>query len=172
MTTPEAMIRPACPADRPILEDALLWAVNWSPDRSPLPRRQILARPDLSHYVVGWPELGDRGLVVEVAGRPVGVAWWRYFPADDPGYGFVAEDVPELSIGVHPEHRGQGIGRRLLRSLRAVAAGAGLARLSLSVERANRARGLYLSAGFRVAGGDGGADTMVADLVRGGSACR
>jgi len=143
--------------------DALLWAVNWSPGREALSRESALARPDVAHYVAGWPAPGDMGLVAE-AGGPIGAAWLRCFPASDPGYGFVAEDVPELSIGVRPESRGQGVGRSLVRALLAAAAGRGVARVSLSVERANRARQLYLAEGFRVVGGDDGADTLLVDL--------
>ncbi|MGH3929327.1 MAG: hypothetical protein ACRDTF_05050 [Pseudonocardiaceae bacterium] len=56
--------------------------------------------PDLAHYVNGWPRDGERGMIAEASGVPIGAAWLRLMPVHDPGYGFVAPDVPELSIGV------------------------------------------------------------------------
>lgn len=160
---PEIVIRFADHEDRVAMEDALLWACNWSPNRKPLDRDVALTHPEIVHYVAGWPLPSDLGVIAE-AERPIGAAWLRYLPADDPGYGFIAEDVPELSIGVHPDHRGQGIGRRLLRALLAAAAERGISRVSLSVERANRARDLYLDQGFRIVGGTHDADTMLVEL--------
>ena len=33
--------------------------------------------------------------------------------SDDPGYGFVAADIPELTLGVASQARGRGIGKAL-----------------------------------------------------------
>ena len=60
--------------------------------------------------------------------------------------------------------RGEGIGRRLLIALIADARARGWSRLSLSVERANRAAALYRAAGFAVVAFDDDADTMALDL--------
>jgi GNAT superfamily N-acetyltransferase len=58
--------------------------------------------------------------------------------------------------------RGRGVGRDLLRAIAALAAQAGIGRISLSVERKNFARGLYLSEGFTVVdASDPQSDTMV-----------
>jgi ribosomal protein S18 acetylase RimI-like enzyme len=168
VNVPPVIVRPADPTDLAAVEDAVVWAFNWSPDRPALDRNVVLSRPDVAHYVVGWPAAGELGVVAEVAGQPVGAAWLRFLPADDPGYGFVADGVPELSIGVHPDHRGRGIGRSLLRTLLAAAARLGIAQVSLSVEHANWARNLYSSEGFAVVGGAAGADTMLAVLDHGG----
>ena len=43
-------------------------------------------------------------------------AWLRRFTAAEPGYGYVADDVPELSIAVYPEFRRQRVGTLLLGS--------------------------------------------------------
>jgi GNAT superfamily N-acetyltransferase len=160
----DVTIRPAVPGDREALVDALLQAVNWAPDRPALDREAVLAEPKLAHYVVGWPDPGELGVVATVAGEAVGAAWLRYLPVDDPGYGFVAADVPELSVGVVPARRGQGIGRALVRRLLDDARGTGVERVSLSVERENPARRLYLAEGFAVVEQLGDADTMVAKL--------
>lgn len=181
MSRSGVVIRPAGPGDRRVVEDALLWAVNWSPDRVPFPPDVVLNRADLARYVAGWPVAGDVGVVADAGGShagsgsgsdadadadrtAIGAAWLRYLPADEPGYGFVAGDVPELSIGVHPAHRGRGIGRRLLRALLEAARREGVVRVSLSVERTNPARALYVSEGFEVVGGSGSADTMVLEF--------
>lgn len=104
-------------------------------------------------------------MIAEANGQPVGAAWLRSLTADDPGYGFVAADVPELSIGVVASWRGQGIGRALLRALADRARSAGVSQISLSVERNNRARRLYLAEGYRVVGSsDASSGAMIKDL--------
>jgi GNAT superfamily N-acetyltransferase len=157
------VIRPAGVGDSSFLTDMLVEAVNWHPLRE-LSRARILSTPDLAHYVTGWPREGDRGAIAEAAGAPVGAAWLRLMPSEDPGYGYVAADVPELSIGVVAAWRGRGVGRRLLRAVTAHARAAGAARISLSVERANRAKTLYEDEGFRVISSTPDTDTMILDL--------
>ncbi|MFI2212064.1 GNAT family N-acetyltransferase [Streptomyces sp. NPDC020141] len=155
-------IRPAAAPDADFLGRVLLEAYNW--DGTPrFTLEGLLADPASAHYVAGWPRSGDFGVVAEDAsGTPVGAAWARIFPEGDQGYGFVAADVPELTLGVLPEHRGRGVGRALMAELVAAAAAReGVDRISLSVEDGNRAVRLYESCGFRTVGRNGGSDTMV-----------
>jgi GNAT superfamily N-acetyltransferase len=156
-------IRRAGPADADFLADMLVEAANWRPEgkRS---RAGTLADPLLGHYIDGWPQPGDLGLVAELGGKPAGAAWLRFFPASGPAYGFVGPDVPELVIGLRAECRGQGAGRALLRELADAARAAGIRQISLSAGRANYAHRLYLAEGYRVVGGDDDSDTMVKDL--------
>lgn len=96
-------------------------AVAWRPEaREPSPR-EVLASPELAHYLVGWPHDGDGGVIAEVA-EPIGAAWYRRFSIEAHGYGFVAPDVPEISIAVVQGWRGRGIGRRLMEELMLLAA--------------------------------------------------
>jgi ribosomal protein S18 acetylase RimI-like enzyme len=119
----------------------------------------------LRHYITGWPRPDDFGVVaVDAEGRSAGAAWARTLPAEDSGYGFVAADVPEVSMAVVPEWRGRGLGRAMLRALLEMARHRKVPALSLSVEDGNRAIGLYRSAGFRTVGRNGGSDTMLLDL--------
>lgn len=111
-------LRAATAADRGFIEDMAVEAFNWNPDREQLSRERILADPMLNKYVAGWPKTGDSGVIaLGPAGEPIGAVWLRYYTADNPGYGFVAEDVPELSIGVVAGWRGKGVGRALLRAV-------------------------------------------------------
>jgi ribosomal protein S18 acetylase RimI-like enzyme len=80
--------------------------------------------------------------------EPIGAAWYRIFPGETHGHGFVAEDVPELSIAVTASRRHEGIGRRLLVNLIEASVTEGYPAISLSVAEANPARGLYESVGF------------------------
>jgi GNAT superfamily N-acetyltransferase len=157
-------LRLATSADRPFLEERLLDAVNWNASRRALTLEEALATPDIAHYITRWPGPRDAGVVASTDGIAVGAAWWTYFPLDDPGYGFVSPDVPEVTIGVAASHRGRGVGRALLRVLHEVAESMGIERLSLSVERANPATRLYRSMGYEDHRGDGDAVTMVAQL--------
>jgi GNAT superfamily N-acetyltransferase len=158
-------IRPAVASDAGFLADMLVEAVNWSTEWQPKSRDRILSAPDTAHYVAGWPRDTDLGVLAEADGQPVGAAWLRFRPATDPGYGFVAADVPELTIGVAAGWRGRGVGRALLRAISGQARARGIARISLSVERKNHAQRLYLSEGYRVVdSSDAQSDTMIKDL--------
>ncbi|MGC4816025.1 GNAT family N-acetyltransferase [Micromonospora sp. DT63] len=157
-------IRAATPADADFLVDILVEAVNWLPERD-WPRERILADPALAHYVTGWMRPTDVGVVaVDPAHRPLGAAWFRHLSAEDPGYGYVADDVPELTIGVLRAWRGRGVGRALLRAVLDAARDRGIRTVSLSVERANAAVRLYASEGFRTVESFENADTMVAEV--------
>jgi ribosomal protein S18 acetylase RimI-like enzyme len=160
-------IRPATADDAEFLTDMLLEAFNWSGEQT-FDREQVLADDHIHRYIDGWPRPGDFGVVATGEDDvPVGAAWARTLTAERAGYGYVANDVPELSIGVAPVSRGQGVGRALLSALIDTARDRGLARISLSVEPENRAAELYRSLGFVVVGQDGGSDTMVLRLDAG-----
>jgi ribosomal protein S18 acetylase RimI-like enzyme len=137
-------------------------AATWRPEAQP-PVEIVLADPHTARYLSGWGRPGDVGVIAE-EDQPVGAAWFRLFSADEPGYGSVASDVPELSIGVAPESRGRGTGTRLLAALVEVARADGHQAISLSVERDNPARRLYERAGFVRVADDGGAWTMLLEL--------
>jgi GNAT superfamily N-acetyltransferase len=158
------LLRPAVGEDARFLADMLVEAANWSPSAH-RPRVQILADPALAPYISGWMRPGDAGLVAESpSGDLLGASWYRLFDQSKPGHGFVAGGVPELTLGVSPLWRAQGVGRELLRGLARVASSAGYARLSLSVDRGNFAQRLYVSEGYVVARSDERADTMVKAL--------
>jgi GNAT superfamily N-acetyltransferase len=156
---PRFAIRRAGPADAGFLADMLAAAA-----RSSLSAAELLADPQIGHYIEGWPRARDLGLVAELEGKPAGAAWLRFFLATDPAYGFVAPDVPELVIGLRAECRGQGAGRALLRALADEARSAGITQISLSARRDGYPHRLYLAEGYRVVGGDDDSDTMVLDL--------
>jgi ribosomal protein S18 acetylase RimI-like enzyme len=155
-----ATIRNATSNDCLFLQDVLAIAFNWRDEVGGLTVEEVMARPDISHYISGWPRSGDFGVVAE-DDRPIGAAWWRYLTEDDPGYGFVDSNTPEITIGIAPEHRGKGVGRTLLDALIERAEELHLSGLSLSVEPENRAIRLYEVMGFEVVGRVGGALTML-----------
>jgi ribosomal protein S18 acetylase RimI-like enzyme len=116
-------------------------------------------------YVRAWGRPGDTAVIALEDGFPVGAAWYRLFPAAEPGYGYVDERTPELAIAVVPSKRGHGIGDALLRSLLDKARQAGYTSLSLSVDSQNAgAIRLYERHGFERTEDDGASVTMVARL--------
>jgi GNAT superfamily N-acetyltransferase len=107
---------------------------------------------------------GDAAAIVIEDYWPVGAAWYRLFTRDEPGYGFVDEQTPEISIAVVPNKRGGGHGSQLLEALIQRARDDGYKALSLSVEPDNPALKLYERLGFRKVGETGGSWTMKVDL--------
>ncbi|MGO3796031.1 MAG: GNAT family N-acetyltransferase [Pauljensenia sp.] len=135
-------------ADRSgILETGTWTALNWENRRFTL--EQVRSSPDFRRYTRLLPERGDFALVAEGAGTLVGVVSVLFLPEEDAGYGWIAPEVPELSLSVMRGHRHHGWGRRLLRAALDRAAERGVTGVSLSVEPANRAAvALYRSEGF------------------------
>jgi GNAT superfamily N-acetyltransferase len=133
------MIRPAGPQDIRFLRDMLRHAYFWRMGRE-------LEDP-VFRYVRNWGRPGDFGLVALDGGNPVGAAWYRLFRESAPGFGFVDERTPELTVAVVPARRGQGFGHELLDGLLARARGARFEAVSLSAPK--EATALYERYGFR-----------------------
>lgn len=119
----------------------------------------------VSRYVDRWGRPGDTAVVGLEGATPVGAAWFRFYRAEEPGFGFVDEATPELSIAVVPSRRHHGYGSTLLTELLARAREAGCRSISLSVESGNPAIGLYERVGFEEVARTGNNITMRADLA-------
>jgi ribosomal protein S18 acetylase RimI-like enzyme len=157
-------VRSATQGDEPFLREIVRWAAIEPGEIEPS-LDDVLQNEHLARYIVDWQRPGDSGVVAEADGQPVGAAWYRRFTRNEPGYGFISEDIPELSIAVVPGMRGRGIGRTLLIRLIEHARAEGLPALSLSVSVDNRvAMHLYASLGFRTVAGDAGHPTMLVKL--------
>ncbi|MGH3014047.1 MAG: GNAT family N-acetyltransferase [Gaiellaceae bacterium] len=156
------MIRAADAGDLPFLRAMLFEAAHWRAGVRPA-IEETLAQTELARYVEDWGRDGDAGVIAVDGERPVGAAWYRLFTATRPGYGFVDERTPELTVGVVASERGRGAGTELVRALLAQARAEGFRAISLSVEPDNPAVRLYERAGFTRIGG-AGAWTMLAEL--------
>jgi GNAT superfamily N-acetyltransferase len=160
---PEVEVRDAGPQDLPFLERMFVEATSWDPNAPRQTLAALLAVPEIRRYFVDWGQrAGDRALLALAEGRPVAAAWYRFFTASEPGYGFVEEGLPELGIAVAAEWRGRAVGTRLLEELMGAARAAGCSGLSLSVGAANPARRLYERLGFAKVDEAGTSWTMVA----------
>lgn len=147
------MIRQAGPQDVRFLRDMLKHAYHWRLNQDPdLP---------VARYVNNWGRPGDTGLVAWENG-PIGAAWYRLFKASSPGFGFVDEQTPELTIAVVPSRRGGGLGGELMQALLDRARLEGYGAVSLSAEKGMTK--LYERHGFRPVEDKDGTVTMKADL--------
>ncbi|MFG1625699.1 GNAT family N-acetyltransferase [Kribbella sp. NPDC049227] len=157
------ILRPATADDFAFLTEMLLEAYNW--EGTPwFTLDKLRAEDSAWRYVAGWPRATDFGVVAEVDGALAGATWARQLTADRPGYGYIADDLPELTLGVAPAFRRQGIARALLTELIAMAGKASYQRLALSVDPGNPAASLYRSLGFQKVAVNGTSDTMVLDV--------
>ncbi|MBO0792235.1 MAG: hypothetical protein J2P36_14990, partial [Ktedonobacteraceae bacterium] len=97
----EYTIRPVENKDLTFLEEMLYEAAAVAETVRALGREQALTLPSVNKYLAGWGRAGDVGrITVDHRQVPLGAAWYRLFPIEEPGYGFVAADIPELTIGV------------------------------------------------------------------------
>ena len=157
MAPPRTTLRRATSADEAFLRRMVYAALYVPPGRRPFPE-SVLDEPDISHYYREFGgRKGDVGRVaVTDAGQCRGAAWVRQLTAEDPGYGYVDDDTPELTIAVTAPHRGAGLGSALLADLLIE-----VPRCSLSVDARNPARALYQRFGFEAVTGSGGSITML-----------
>jgi ribosomal protein S18 acetylase RimI-like enzyme len=162
---PPVLMRQATGDDLDLLAEMLVEATNWDGMRGAT-RATVEADPKTWRYLDGWQRPTDFGVVAHDGTRSIGAAWARFGTAKDAGYGYVSDDIPEVTIAVAPEARGRGVGRAMLAALMYSAQDLGLPGLSLSVEDGNRgARSLYEKVGYLPIGRDGNADTMLLTLT-------
>ena len=129
------------PADQSVCWEMLMHAAH----ETNLEAVQSL--PELRGYAENWGRDGDRGYGAFDDQKVVGAAWVRLWSTEHPGYGFVAEDIPELAIAVIPDCRNQGVGTQLMKILMADLK-QDVAGMSLSVRANNPVARLYERLGF------------------------
>ena len=154
------IIRAGTSVDIPFLEALLFEAFFWDPTMPRPPFTEFCGDADVAKLLASWGRIGDRALIADENGTPLGAAWYRLWTLEHQSYGFVDAQTPEVAIAVRAEHRGKGIGRALLMALIATARGDGFPALSLSVNPRNHARDLYESLGFRKVGESGTSWTL------------
>lgn len=158
-------IRNGTSLDLRFLEEMLFEAFFWNIEAERPPFIEARCRPEFSNLLAGWGRPGDVVLVAEHNGAAAGAAWFRLWTTSVHSYGFVDEETPELGIAVVPGVRGHGIGRSLIRALIEAAGRRHFPGISLSVDPANPARGLYESEGFGKVGEVGTSWTMYRSLL-------
>jgi GNAT superfamily N-acetyltransferase len=151
------MIRKGSAADVPFMRSMLAHAYAWRVN-------QFEAEIPLTRYVDNWGRAGDVALMAMETGHRIGAAWLRIFTADAPGYGFVDERTPELTISVVPSRRRHGVGQELLEALLVRAREEGHKAVSLSVEADSPAVAFYTRHGFEEVGEHEGGLVMRLDL--------
>ena len=145
---PDVEFRTLRDEDQGFLWDMLRLAIFQPPGQTQITIDRLKA-PPLAAYVQGWMRPDDFGVLANLGDKPAGAAWARFFTETNPGYGYISDDIPELSVAVLPEFRNQGLGSALV--VRVIAQAKLLARaLSLSVSKENRAQSLYRRLGFHV----------------------
>jgi GNAT superfamily N-acetyltransferase len=138
---------------RSMLAHAYAWRVN-----------QLEADIPLTRYVDNWGRAGDIAVVAIESGNRIGAAWLRIFREESPGYGFIDERTPELTISVVPSRRRHGLGQELLDALLAKAREASHRGISLSVEVDSPAVAFYERNGFEAVRESDGGLVMRRDL--------
>ena len=145
----------------------MLYQSIYVPEGQHQPSRDVLQEPNIENYLKNWGRKDDHALVaVDGENKSVGAVWIRLLNRENAGYGFVDDDIPELGMAIMSEHRGQGIGSRLLLEMITLARSIGYSALSLSVDPHNKtALKMYEKGGFKkVYQDDGGSWTMKKDL--------
>src|SRR5215475_5621085 len=105
------VMRPLTKFDESFLWEMLYHAL-YVPEGSAPFSKEIVNQPDIAKYVLGWGRPGDMGFVAidKTSRLQVGAVWIRLFNSHNPGYGYVAEGIPELSIAMLPGYRNLGFG--------------------------------------------------------------
>ena len=139
--------------DVPFLRSLLAHAYNW---------HVAVFDTDISisRYIDGWGRPGDTAVIAMDDGHSVGAGWYRLFRTRVPGYGFVDEETPELTIVVVPSRQGEGIEGQLLAALVERARKADYNGLSVSTEKGKPETEYYLGERFELVGEDGATLTL------------
>ena len=63
--------------------------------------RTVLESPDIAHYSTGFGRRDgdDAQLCIDSQGARIGASWVRLLTSEDPGYGYVSDDIPRSRHG-------------------------------------------------------------------------
>jgi ribosomal protein S18 acetylase RimI-like enzyme len=152
------------PREYPALRQFTYLAIHQPAGQEQLPVDVVDRVPELRACHADFGDHGDHCLVAAVGGALVGAVWARLGGEGAQGYGHFDVHTPEIAIAVEDAHRGHGIGGALMRAMLDHLKEAGYARVSLSVQKENRAIQLYRRLGFVVARETDAECVMVCEL--------
>lgn len=132
------------PDDADLLPTFYYWTL-YVQQSAPAPPVEILQQAPFIYYIQDWGREGDIGFLLEdlTNHQVIGMSWFRQFYSHHAGFGFINDQIPELTIAIHPHYRQQGLGSQLLVRLIQQARIEGFAGLSLSVHRQSPAIAFY-----------------------------
>ncbi len=137
-------IRQLLPGEVTMMKRFLYEAI-FVPEGSDPPPEEITDSPGLQVYIRDFGKYkDDHCLAAETEGRITGMIWCRIIN----DYGHVDDETPSLALSVLKEYCGIGIGTALLKEMLSLLKSLGYFRVSLSVQKENRAVTLYQKAGF------------------------
>jgi ribosomal protein S18 acetylase RimI-like enzyme len=140
-------------ADETTFLKEMLWEAIFLPaETKQTLTKALLEHPDIRKYYSGWGRKGDVAFVAcqQHTEMLTGCAWGRLFHSTGKGYGYISDEIPELSIAVDPAFRNRGIGTKLLQMVIEDYTKKGYPKLSLSVHKDNPSLQLYYRMGFKV----------------------
>jgi L-amino acid N-acyltransferase YncA len=139
------LIRRGGQQDVPFMRSLLTHAYNWHVNR-------LDTEMPIGRYVDGWGRPGDTALVAMEGGHRIGAGWFRLFRESAPGYGFVDDHTPEVTVVVVPSRQGEGIGELLLGALIERARADAFRALSVSIEKGDEEIAAFEAEGFEQVG--------------------
>lgn len=139
-------IRPLRQDETYLLKDFLYEAI-FIPEGMEAPSKDIINLSELKVYIEHFgTKVDDYCIFADCEGKVVGAIWCRIMN----DYGHIDDQTPSLSIALYKEYRNKGIGSHLMNEMIRLLRRKGYRRVSLSVQKANRAFRLYLKMGFKV----------------------
>ena len=138
-------LREIKPCEYLLLDDFLYEAI-FQPDEDNILPKDIIKEPCLQVYIKDFGKVGDECLVAVVEDEVIGGVWTRFIKS----FGYVADDIVELSISLYKDFRGKGVGTKLMLSMIDLLKRKGYRGVSLSVQKANPASNLYKRLNFEI----------------------
>ena len=130
------------------LKEMLFEAIYLPPDEKKKLTPEILNHPQIKLYHENWGRKGDIAIIALDVEKPVGCIWTRLYTNEYPGFGFIDDSIPEVSVALVEEYRGKGIGTKLFELILNECKKSGYSCLSLSVDAVNQSYKLYKRIGF------------------------
>ena len=95
-------IRPIQESDKKFLWDMLFETIYFPEGEEKPNKEEFLNQPNISKYLDDFcNKTSDAGFIAEDEGKHlVAAAWFRLFDKSNKGYGYINDDIPELSIAV------------------------------------------------------------------------
>lgn len=137
--------------DDQFLREMLFEAVFWSrkDDRPSLD--EGLSYDYTKHILENFGKReGDLAVIAEIDGVKAGAVFLRYWNDDVNMRGYISKDIPVLVIGVAAAYRRQGIGGKLIESIKETAQKNHITKISLCVTKSNVAYQLYVKQNFKI----------------------